>query len=74
MFLLQILDKTHGLTEDAKVAGHERLVRVEVEDVRVAVTVFCGRLIVAVGLQKVHFGTEAAARSREEDRTCGFEF
>ena len=72
MFLLQILNETHGVTAVATVAAHARYVRADAEVVR-EVAIASGRPIESVVLQIAHIGAVAITRSGEEDRTCGFE-
>ena len=68
MFLLQILDKTYGVTVVASAVVHVRSVRVEVEAARVAAIVLSGRPIVTVALHVVLIRAAAVARSGKEDR------
>ena len=74
MFLLQILNKTHGLTVAATAAvARARLERVEVEVVRIVAIVLSGRPAFAVALHIVHIRAVAEACGRQKDCTCGFE-
>ena len=73
MFLLQILNETDTVSVEAKVADYAPFVRAEEEEVRV-VEALSGRPTVAAVLHIAHTGAVAAARSRQEDCTCGFDF
>lgn len=67
------MNQTDGLPVVAKVEVRVRFVRVEEQVVRAVRIARRSRLVETAVLHNVHDRTEAVARSRKENRACGFE-